>query len=906
MAAFGVYAKQTVIDFDKLGTRGLYLITGDTGSGKTTIFDAVSYALFGEPSGEFRSSKMIRSQYADENTNTSVELVFDYEGEKYTVNRTVKTDGKKTARLEYPDNRKPLEKITEVDNEIKRLLGIDQNQFKQIVMLAQGDFRRMLFSKTDERQKIFREIFNTSLYDKFQKKITEKAQNAKTAFDSSKSEALVRISGIKCDDEGEIEKLKQSISEKNKLANISTLDELCGLLKVQNAADLERKNLLTDEKNSVHKEFTELTEEIVRDKENNARFNELKALREKLPGLEKLSADDKAAADEIEKENRSKINDLNDQITLIKSTLGDYKKLAESEAALNELKKKIQEENSERGRLDAEIKKFSAQLDDLKSENEALKNAGTNLAELNAEKEKTERRKADISSLITAISKLEDKKQIRNDCLKEYNKAREKSEEASDTAKRLRDHFNDEQAGIIAEKLTDGKPCPVCGSVHHPNKKKRSENAPTQAQVEKAEELAKFAAESKNSASAKSGAAKGAYEEAKNSVSDSIKDLGLNCELENAKETAESEIKKLEITLANIVKELNTETKNNKRREELEKIIPEHTKKLDKMNAKFNELEKLLAANNTAAGEKSKQITEQKAKLAFENEKAAMSEIQKLRSNADAFEREINAVKERSDRSAKELENSRTKINTISGQLPQGYTYIDLDDKNTALAVLDQKEKDLAETAKNIEFRLTANEDALKKLSDGIPKLKKQEKEYSVLERLSEVANDKSGKFESFVQMEYFRDILKNANVHLKKMSSEQYEFIRKEISDDKRGDRTLDLNIKDNYNGTVRDVKSLSGGESFIASLSLALGLSETIQQRSGGIKLNTMFVDEGFGSLDDETLQQAMNALTSLTEDNRLIGIISHVDAVKRDISKKIVVTKDGAKGSRVQITV
>ena len=218
---------------------------------------------------------------------------------------------------------------------------------------------------------------------------------------------------------------------------------------------------------------------------------------------------------------------------------------------------------------------------------------------------------------------------------------------------------------------------------------------------------------------------------------------------------------------------------------------------------------------------------------------------------------------------------------------------------------MDIEEKKLAQTAKDSEFRLKENSDILQALFDSIPRLKKQEDEYGVLERLSSVANGRS-KFETFVQTEFLRDILKNANEHFKKMSNEQYELIRKDVPEDKKADHTLDLNVRDYYNGTTRDVKSLSGGESFIASLSLALGLSETIQQKSGGIQLETMFVDEGFGSLDDETLQQAMNALTHLTESNRLIGIISHVDAVKHAIPKKIVVKKDGANGSTAEIVV
>lgn len=901
MTAFGAYAKKTVLEFDKLGTQGLYLITGDTGSGKTTIFDAISFALFGGPSGEFRDSEMIRSRYADDKTNTVVELDFDYLGKRYKINRTLKSDNKKTVRLEFPDG-KLFEKITDVKREIEELLGINQNQFKQIVMLAQGDFRRMLFSNTEERRKIFRKIFGTDIYEQFEDKIKEKARESKNNFKSAKSEVLVRISNVKCNENEELAMLRQSISE-NELPNLSTLEEFCGLLRTQNARDLEQNKLLAEKIGEAHEKWSRLSTEITEEKNNYTLFSDLKRLRETLPALEKLALENKAFAEETESANLPKIDALKKQITLIETTLGEYKRLEESVNDLNELKRRLAQETAEHDKLGKTRVDLSAKLNALKAESETLKSAGENLANLNAEKEKAERRKNDVSTLLKDVSELEKKKSICDKAKEEYGKAREEAEKISEDAKRLRRRFNDEQAGIIAEALIDGEPCPVCGSVHHPSKAVKSENAPTQAEVEKAEELAKSAAAAENSASLESGAARGAYNEAKSAVAGSIERLRLNCVLEGAKDAAADELEKIGNLLAGITKALELELSNNKRREELEKKIPEHTKTLDDLNTKINELEKQIAADNTAAVEKSRIITEQKEKLTFGNESAAMSEIGRLKSNADVLDREMKNAKEKVEQSVKELYGARTEADTIAKRLPQDYTPADLDEKTAQLYALDINEKELARSAKEIEFRLSGNADILKTLSGSISKLQKQEEEYNTIERLSNVANGKS-KFETFVQTEFFRDILRNANIHFRRMSNDQYELVRKEVPEDKMRDHTLDLNIRDYYNGTTRDVRSLSGGESFIASLSLALGLSETIQQKSGGVKLETMFVDEGFGSLDDETLQQAMKALTSLTESNRLIGIISHVDAVKRDISKKIIVKKDGANGSTAEI--
>lgn len=920
MTAFGAYAGKTVIDFDKLGTQGLYLITGDTGAGKTTIFDAISFALYGEPSGEFRESKMFRSRYADKNTPTVVELVFDYRGSRYMITRTLGFEREKQrgegkifepggAKLEFPDKRKPLEKKDEVNKAIENLLGINKSQFKQIVMLAQGDFRRMLFANTGERQEIFRKIFGTEIYREFEEKIKKKADASNEAFKISKKEVLVRIDDVKCTEtDSGLAELKQEISENN-LPNLSTLEEFCGLLDKQNTEDAEQNKNLTEKINAVQEKWSKLSEEIVKEKESSKLFSDLKRLREQLPELEKLAADDKKAADEIESVNLPKIDGLKAKITLLEKDLDEYKKLEESIAELNKLKNRAAEKVAERDKLDEDIKELSEKIAALNAEKETLKNAGTNLANLNAEKDKTTQRKRDVSELISAISELEKKWLLLNDLQEKYRKACEEAEKKSENAKLLRRRFNDEQAGIIAEALVEGSPCPVCGSVHHPKKALKSENAPTQVQVEEAEELAKSASDASNEASAKSSSAKGAYDEAKKAAEASIEKLGLNCSLEDAKDKASAELEKAESELAEITNKFNIESANNERYIRLEKIIPEQTKQLSDLNEQIHELKNQITADQTTAAEKEKQISEQKSGLSFETKAKAENEIVKLRSEAAELEVNIRAVREKADQSCKELDSTKTQIETISKRLPQDYTPADLDEKQAELSKLNDEKNVLSQSSKSIEFRLNGNSDILKTLLDSIPKLKKQEEERDVIQHLADISSGKSSsktKLETFVQMKFFSDILKRANIHFRKMSSEKFEFVRKMVPDDNRSDHTLDLDIKDLYNETTGDVKSLSGGESFIASLSLALGLSETVQQNAGGIRLETMFVDEGFGSLDDETLQQAMKALVGLTESNRLIGIISHVDAVKRDISKKIIVKKDGAKGSTAEIIV
>lgn len=905
MTAFGAYARTTVIDFDKLGTQGLYLITGDTGAGKTTIFDAISFALFGKLSGESRKPEMLRSRYADVKTDTVVELDFDYLGKRYKISRTLKSNNEKKVRLEFPDRRKPLEKKKEVNKEIEDLLGINASQFKRIVMLAQGDFRKLLFSDTGERQEIFRRIFDTGLYNRFEEKIAEKAKTLKNNFEDGKKEALYGVSSVKCDENGGLGELKQRISD-SELPNLSTLDEFCTLLKAQNSEDGKQNQVLTEKIHEVKSKREKLRDEITKEDDKRRIFDKLKKFREQLPEFEKRAGDDKKSADEIESANSPKIDELKKQSTLLEDTLGEYKKREENVSELNKLTRQLDNESAKRDEIDDKRKRLSEKINTLKTESETLKNAGTNVEKLTAEIDKIKRRRIDITELLSAVAELEKKGRALDDAREKYRIAQEESAKLGENAKQLRRRFNDEQAGIIAEALIEGSPCPVCGSVHHPNKAVKSENAPTQAQVEEAEELARSANEAENSASSESGTAQGAYNEAKKAVIDSIEKQELNCGIENAKETADVELKKLQDVIEDTEKELNCEMEKINRSVELEKLIPKHETDLSELDARFNKLEKQISADKTAVDEKNKQIAEQKLK--FESESAAKSEIADLNASAEKLEKEIRTAKGKAEQSEKDLHSRKTQINTLSEQLPEGYVPISTDEKTAELSALEDEEKTLLQTSNIIGRRLDSNTDILNLLLTGIPKLEKQEEEYNILLGLSNIANGKSGgktKLETFVQMEFFRDILRNANVHFRRMSNEQYELVRKEVPGDNRSDHSLDLDIRDYYNGTVRDVKSLSGGESFIASLSLALGLSETVQQNTGGTKLDTMFVDEGFGSLDDETLQQAMKALTSLT-DHRLIGIISHVDAVKRDISKKIIVKKDGANGSTAEVVV
>lgn len=919
MTAFGAYAEKTVLELDKLGTQGLYLITGDTGAGKTTIFDAITFALFGEPSGEFRESGMFRSRYAAASEQTAVELVFEYRGKRFTITRTLgyerpKLRGEGTkwedgkAVLEFHDGRKPIEKITAVDAEIEELLGITRDQFKQIVMLAQGDFRKMLFADTKDRREIFRKIFGTELYKSFEEKIKSKAKKAADDYEDEKKGVLYNISAISCDENSETDILKQSAAESG-LPDLSALDDIRRLVEKQNSDDSALKRDFSGKIEEIRKKSEKLSEKIGEGRKLNNQLAEVKAYKEKLSGLEKNAEDSKKNAEEITRVNSSKIEALKKRITLIEDSLVEYERLENARREFEDAKHRLTEKKSAAERLMKNRNEFFDELEKLRREFETLKNAGADLAGLESEKERIGRRLADIGELLKKISELREKETAFRKSQDGYRSARAISEKLNSEAKELRRRFNDEQAGIIADTLIEGEPCPVCGSVHHPNKAVKSESAPSQAEVEEAEKRAESAREKENNASSESGSAQGAVNGAKQSVLESVGKLELNCGLENAEEKADGELADAQSALDDIERRLKTERANDERRRKLDRLIPERSEKLEIIRTELVSIEKEISAEQAALSEKERQIGLREKSLQYPGRAEALAAVDKARAEENSLDSEIRSAEEKAEQSVKVRDDIRTRIETVSNQIPPDYVPVDTDIQNQQQAELGAKERELTDKAKAIEFRLKNNAGLLEKITESIPRLKKLEEERDILLGLSDATNGGAGgkmKLETFVQIEFFKDILERANIHFGRMSNNQYELRCKEIPSDNRSDHTLDMDIMDHFNGTTRDVRSLSGGESFIASLSLALGLSETVQRRSGGIQLETMFVDEGFGSLDDETLRQAMQALNSLTESNRLIGIISHVDTVKREITKQIRVTKNGAKGSTAEICV
>lgn len=913
MTAFGSYAGETVIDFNKLGTDGLYLITGVTGAGKSTIFDAITYALYGELSDKEREAKMLRSEYADPTVDTVVELEFEYKGLKYTVKRNPtymrqkkrgegKSEQKAGAELILP-NGKVLEKIPQVDAEIKNILGISKDQFKQTVMIAQGKFRELLTADTKTRKEILRSIFNAYIYKDFQDKINVKASSVKAEFEKQLGDLKNAAGSVRYGDNEEL----GALCDKVALGELTAVSELETMLGKQNSDDDSELEKLAKAQKTIDEKILKVTEYITKGEEQNKRRRALEEAREQLPEIKKTSDDKSQEAKDTEEKYSSENAEINKEIGALTADLPKYEQLESNRRKLRETETRITKNTDESNRLGALRDELQKEHAKLWEESVSLENAGVNIEKLNADIRDNKNRTEALSGLVKELKALDDVRKEYRRMQKEYSEARSDSDKLQSLAHDMRNMFNDEQAGLLAETLEDNKPCPVCGSLHHPDPKKKTEGAPSKKEVEAAEASAEKARQKADKLSSECSGKNSVIEEKKRVIGEDIADLLPGSTLDNANENAEKELGGIKAKTADLEKQLTLENKNLTRKNELSELLPKKQDEIDKLK---NDLDELTAAiaNDTGSRDRLREQIESEARsLRFAGRAEAEARISELDKQLEANKAVIYEANKEAREQLKRLQSLTAEIETHEKNLASE-TPIDVEENRCEMDALNAEKGVVDGKYLDINVRRIANREAAKKLADVSPKLKDAEQEYTLVRSLADTACGKlSGvktDLEAYVQARFLDRILLCANRHLHKMSDGQYDLIRRENIDTAQGQHTLDLDVKDYYNGTQRDVKSLSGGESFLASLSLALGLSDAVQQSSGGVRLDAMFVDEGFGSLSPEYLDQAMSVLRSLTESNRIIGIISHVEEVKRKIPKRIEITKNGSKGSKAEI--
>lgn len=921
--SFNSYANNTSIDFEDFNSNGIFLITGPTGSGKTTIFDAIKYALYGEASGEDRKNISNFSDFANPGAQSSVTFEFLHRGIKYRIERISSYQVSKKNKTPESDKKTPNKKTTvnfyqlidgeekllasnatKVNEEVQNLLGIDKNQFSQIVMIAQGDFSKILTADGNDREKLLRNIFNTEIYKQLQERLKTNTSQLEKEHEINLANAKNALQDINLNDQEQSDKVLEYLN--NEKTILSHLDEIYTFIEEQNSALNKEANSLNSKTIKLGNKKDALTQDLALVQSNQKTKDQISACNEYLD-LHKPILDQKKSAYLEAKKNESEIEKLRSDITKLEEKMHRYdsasKQVESIELEISKLDSQLLEHKQQIELLEkksAETQTLQNELKEKKQRLEENSNKLTEIERLISEIEQTVKRKenADVYS-----EKLDEEQIALEELSIKYNQ----SEEAYQSAEQK---FNAAQAGILASKLIEGSPCPVCGSIHHPQIASLSNNVPSETEIKKLKNAMESIRQKKQKQSEAAATSKTKFDfennEFKQSFTHVLSAVHLIDEFKNVdsfeelmyanevliqqksaiesqnkeKEILESRINKTDIDLKNI-EENKTETNNS---------IQELTDCLNLRNGA------LLSIKNSGD-----LIDIDKIKICHDNAVARW----------EILSNQLHQSKEEFDKESFEFENQKSFCQKLKNQIDNTLC-IDPSDLKNQIQEIDIKQQGIRNKITEINRMININESPLNRIKRIYNDAITTEKKYNTTKTLHDFvsgasSNSEFGRIslENYVQRTYLQRVIEAANNRLAVMTDSQFVLKTKGDRKYKKNDY-LELEVTDLYTGKDRDVKSLSGGEKFMTSLALALGFSDVIQQDAGGIQLDSMFIDEGFGTLDSETLEQALRLLDQLsTNSNTLVGIISHVEELKNRIPQQIVVSKD-LSGSSLEVVI
>lgn len=929
MSAFGPFAELTTLRLDALGTDGLYLITGDTGAGKTTIFDAIIYALYGEASGNIRTTDMLRSKYANADTATFVELTFVFKDKTYIVRRnpeylrpSKRGEGRFTkesakAQLTMPD-KEVITGLVSVNNKIIEIIGLNKNQFSQIAMLPQGEFMRLLLADTKQRIEIFREIFDTEPYLLLQDRIKKDANELYRLVSDYKKSMAQYVADVYCDENSEYNQALINIKNDSQMSIKEILDIIDKIIaQDKSCADEYDKAIISIDKgiDQLNSKLTiAIQTERIKDDYKSAltQLNNLTEEYENVYSIYKAECEKDSERNELSL-NIEKSSEKLESYELLEKYKKDYGKKLDK---INNITQDIHEDTNS-------LNECIKQIDNCKKEAEILKNTELEIEKLNSKisdiikkKEAVEYLKDVFERKIKAVSQADEAKD-------RYMSAFAAYEEANNRYLKMEKAFFNEQAGIMAAALAEGEPCPVCGSVTHPVPAVAGDDAPTEMQLKKYKIYVEDKSKECSELSSQSGLLSGQAESMNNMFFGSIVNFNTQWKeaLDNSSddETIRVDIIQILADLGKILDEAMLEKKNAdeniSKYNNLIKMLSDYDKKVEQFKDKINKSKNELAILSTQNENMQKQISQLEKELGNKDIMQAKKLINDMKLKKVQLDKAYEAAKKQYDEYTINIKTLKNRISDLQKQIShtdkQKTPDIDIPMYEKQLEDMKKERLKLREKKNIVDIRIANNEKVYKSIERVNEKSEKSEKHYSWLRTLSDTVNGSlSGKsrikLETYVQMSFFDRIIMRANTRFMRLTDGQYELKRSDSKDNYKNQTGLELDIIDHYNGTIRSVKSLSGGEAFEASLSMALGMSDEIQSRSGGIQIDTMFIDEGFGSLDDESLSQAVKVLNSLSSSDRLIGIISHVSVLKDRIDKQIVVSKGKTGGSSAVISV
>ncbi len=909
ICAFGSYADTQEIDFEKLWEHGLYLICGDTGAGKTTIFDAITFALYGDASGTSgRTDKHLRSIYAPDTLRTRVTLTFLHQGRTYTVERCPgyaaahrKTPYLEEVVLTLPDA-PPITRVKEANAVLEDLLGLNKAQFRQVAMIAQGEFRQVLTADTKSRKNQLRKLFNTGKYALLEEKLSDEVKRQRAENAALERDMRTELTRAECEaDDPAAGQLAEIRGDAHKM---HLADDVLAALIRQDEARLAELASAQEEKRKLLDALSE------RKRKALERVEAAKSLADKEEEAKITDANLTAAAAALQ-EARSRENEadrLTQEAAAITARMGDYDDLERLRSLVQEAARELASHLTKQELAQKEAARLTALCEGMQREYDGLAGCGEEMLRQQQRLDDIGRALKELEDLQGALTKSARAEKDARQKFAAWTQADQVRIAAQAAYEQSRLLWQNQQAWQLSRELTEGLPCPVCGSVHHPQKAQEPQNAVGQDDFERCEKARDEANQAEREARRGYDLTRQRYEQLWGDTSERAqKALGSDdaaaldsrmaqrgTELASAKDAADAAYKTAEA--------------GKTRRETLHLELTRKQAERDAQRTEADAQDKAVSAWAAKDKERREQFEQRANSLAFKTREEAQTRHDLLISRAKGIRDAIRKAEETHRRLSEEAKGLAGVISEKRAQLA------DMPNIDPAQATADHAAAQAQWQSANamqqrLALRHSKNSDVRARVHALRDELAASVEKLSWLEMLDRTAGGNQLRqakvhLETWVQMAWFDRILHAANLRLQDMTGSAYQLRRDQGGH--QGESGLDLAVVDYINGKTRSVNSLSGGESFLASLALALGMSDVIAQQEGGIKLDALFVDEGFGSLDEELLRQAVGVLQGLSDGSRLVGVISHVQELRDRIDAKIVVSKKANGGSTARIVV
>ena len=1021
MSAFGPFAGEQTLRISELGDHGLFLISGDTGAGKTTIFDAICFALFGKVSGSTRGEDSVRSDFAAPSTRTFVDLTFSHRGVLYQIQRNPRYQRPKKRGAgmveEKPDatiwrcsdNTVLASGMKEVTAAAEEILGVDVTQFKQISMIAQGEFLRLLTADSKSRADIIRSVFETEPLRQMERMLKDRLRQAESDLQETETRMSQLTDGLILPEDSKLHDLRGQLMDLSGL-----LDGLAELdreeLKQQKQCERETEQLdqrtkalhtsaeQAERDNQTLDRLHQSRQAYTAQKNRGQEMQEAQRRIERAERAERIAGNhqrSQSAAEQVKKaeqdceESREELRRLSEQLpecrtkaeaarvrdteasetldakrAALRSMEQQYRELDEMRNECRLRKTELEQQQTETTRLEKSRAELENELEQTRRVAEQTSSAQAEAVQLCAQLDRVDIRLKQMTALKTQLNDIDRQKTELQQADKEYNRAEQLFMEADRQCAEAERRWSRAQAGVLALSLAEGTPCPVCGSVHHPAPAVPSDGAPTEEALNQMREARENGQTEMNSCALTCREKRIALDKDTEQVQEQMAalfDSTVSREellvreqeekqarqaLDQKKQQAQADVKRHQqakesvTTLQNSLNQLReqcdaqrqrTETAGNRLLEAesaysaRQNILPyaswnEAKRQLDALDQErsrirmameeadraYRDLQSRCENTKTLLGSREQYRTEAEGACESAKQEWELSRTEAgFTSDSDwnAARMEQNELVER----RQEQDDYRSECTRLAALVQEqeraasGLIYRDLDQLTAQRAQTEQKLADCREELSQIRHRRESNARIVRQLKEKETQREKQRAKAASLRELSQTANGELGggkeriSFEKYVQAVYFEQVLEQANVRMRVMSAGRYELCRRLQSKDRRAQAGLDIDVFDHHTGRLRDVKTLSGGESFLGALSLALGLSDVIQRCAGGVAVETVFIDEGFGSLDSNALEQVLRVLMTLSEGQRQIGIISHVAELQERIDRQIVVHRE-----------